>query len=323
VRSPILEEAQHRFHAQIAPYMPTSLAEELSRRQTSVTYVGGSTLISQGSPADVVLWIISGIVKVYCLVPAGNRVLVKLARPGDVLGYPALVVPEGRALQPFEAQALTKCTVAMFSRDTILRLIEKLDQPTLIRLTEHFNQSWSLIAHRLVTFLGSAFRQRLELTFEDLASRFGVEDERAGRARGIRGESHARAREEDIAFNVMRYKQIAHGGIFRLPVHDKDGRLLKDKDTGELFYEDVVMLPDRRALADLLRWKAPDRYPGTSSQKTIEHELPPAPSEAARPLDLREMFLSVTRRLSALGIDFKPAVETTAKPVKPEPEMGG
>jgi hypothetical protein len=132
-----------------------------------------------------------------------------------------------------------------------------------------------------------------------------------------------RAREEDIAFNVMRYKQIAHGGIFRLPVHDKDGRLLKDEKTKEQLYEDVVMLPDRRALADLLRWKAPDRYPGISSQKTIEHELPPAPSEAARPLDLREMFLSVTRRLSALGIDFKPAVETTAKPVKPEPETGG
>jgi hypothetical protein len=81
-------------------------------------------------------------------------------------------------LQPFEAQALTKCTVAMFSRDTIMRMIEKLDQPTLIRLTDHFNRSWSLIAHRLVTFLGSSFRQRLELTLKDLASRFGVEDER-------------------------------------------------------------------------------------------------------------------------------------------------
>jgi len=176
--SPILDETQHRFHAQVAQYLPTSLADELSRRHTSVRYVGGSTLILQGSPADVVLWIISGVVKIYCLVRDGNRVLVKLAGPGDVLGYPALVVPEGGALQSFEAQALTKCTVAMFSRDTIIRMIEKLDQPTLIRLTDHFNQSWSLVAHRLVTFLGSSFRQRLELTFQDLASRFGVEDER-------------------------------------------------------------------------------------------------------------------------------------------------
>ena len=176
--SPILDETQHRFHAQVAQYLPTSLADELSKRHTSVRYVGGSTLILQGSPADVVLWIISGVVKVYCLVRDGNRVLVKFAGPGDVLGYPALVVPEGGALQSFEAQALTKCTVAMFSRDTIIRMIEKLDQPTLIRLTDHFNQSWSLVVHRLVTFLGSSFRQRLELTFKDLASRFGVEDAR-------------------------------------------------------------------------------------------------------------------------------------------------
>src|ERR1700730_8277708 len=128
-----------------------------------------------------------------------------------------------------------------------------------------------------------------------------------------------RAREEDIAFDVMRHKQLAHGGIFRLPVHDKDGRPLKDKETGEQLYEEVVMLPNRQALETRLRWKAPDRFPGSSSQKQIEEERPPAPSESARPLDLQEMFLGVTRRLAALGIEFKPAVETTAKPVKPEP----
>ena len=178
VSFPIPEERQHWFQAQVAQYLPTALVDELSKHHTSVTHAGGSTLIFQGSPADVVLWIISGVVKVYCLVRDGNRVLVKLAGPGDILGYPALVVPEGGVLQPFEAQALTKCTVAMFSRDTIIRMIEKLDQPTLIRLTDHFNQSWSLVAHRLVTFLGSSFRRRLELTFRDLAFRFGVEDER-------------------------------------------------------------------------------------------------------------------------------------------------
>jgi hypothetical protein len=48
-------------------------------------------------------------------------------------------------------------------------------------------------------------------------------------------------REEEIAFDVMRHKQVAHGGIFRLPVHDKNGRPLKDKETGEQLYEEVVM----------------------------------------------------------------------------------
>ena len=73
-------------------------------------------------------------------------------------------------------------------------------------------------------------------------------------------DSLTRAREEDIAFDVMRHKQVAHGGIFRLPVHDKNGRPLKDEKTGEQLYEDVVMLPNRQALETRLRWRAPDRF---------------------------------------------------------------
>ncbi len=176
--TPILEESERRFHAQLAQDLPAHLAEELSKHHTSVTYAEGSTLILQGSPAELFFWIISGIVKVYCPVPDGNRVLLRLAGAGEVLGYPCLVGTEGGMWQPFSVQALTKCTVAMFSRDTLIRTIEKLDQPTLIRLFEHFNEPWALVAHRLVTFLGCSFRQRLELTFKDLASRFGVEDER-------------------------------------------------------------------------------------------------------------------------------------------------
>ena len=70
----------------------------------------------------------------------------------------------------------------------------------------------------------------------------------------------------------MRHKQVAHGGIFKLPVHDKNGRPLKDKKTGEQLYEEVVMLPNRQALETRLRWKAPDRFPGNSVQKQIEEE---------------------------------------------------
>ena len=111
----------------------------------------------QGSAADAIFWIISGVMKIYCPVRDGNRILVRLAGPGDVLGYPALVEPDGPVLQPFEAQALTKCTVAMFSRDSLIKMLEKLDQPTLIRLFDHLNESWSSVVYRLVTFWGVRF----------------------------------------------------------------------------------------------------------------------------------------------------------------------
>ena len=130
-----------------------------------------------------------------------------------------------------------------------------------------------------------------------------------------------RAREDDIALDVVRHKQLAHGGVFKLPVHEKDGRAVKDAD-GNLVFEDVVLLPNRQALETRLRWKAADRYPGSAGRiPPPQEELPPP--EHARPRDLEDMFMSVARRMAAMGDEFKPAIETTAKLVKPEPEMGG
>jgi CRP/FNR family transcriptional regulator, cyclic AMP receptor protein len=178
VNEAVLGNTRNRSVAQFARYLPDSVAEELSTYSISVRYVKGSTLIVQGFSADATFWIISGVVKIYCLVPNGNRILLKLAGPGDVLGYPTLLGPEGEVLQPFEVQTLTECTVAMISRGRLIGSIEQLNQATSINLLERLNHTWSLVARRQATFLGCSFRQRLELAFEELASRFGVEDDR-------------------------------------------------------------------------------------------------------------------------------------------------
>jgi CRP/FNR family transcriptional regulator, cyclic AMP receptor protein len=178
VTSSIAENAQDRLQKQLSRYLPSNLASEISRHQTSVTYAANATLCFKGSSAEVIFWIISGIAKVYCPVPKGSRILVRLAQAGEVLGYPHLEGTDGRPLQPFEAQALTKCTVAMFSRDNLMRTIERLDQPVLVRFLEHLSEAWSMAAYRIVTFLGYSFRQRLELALQDLAHSFGAEDER-------------------------------------------------------------------------------------------------------------------------------------------------
>jgi len=66
----------------------------------------------------------------------------------------------------------------MFSRDQLIRTIEKLDQPLLIRFLEYLSESWSLTAYRSYTLLGCSFRQRLEFIFAELAHRFGVKEQR-------------------------------------------------------------------------------------------------------------------------------------------------
>ncbi len=172
------EDARHRLYTQLAEILPKQLADELINHHTTVTYAKGSILFLQGSPADLMFWVLSGLAKAYCPMPDGNHTLVRLCGPGDVLGYVNYIDSDGRRLQAYEAQALTKCTVALFTREHAVKMLEKLDQPTLIHLLEQMNTVWSSVAYRFATFLGLSFRQRLELTLKDLASRFGVQDKR-------------------------------------------------------------------------------------------------------------------------------------------------
>jgi hypothetical protein len=120
------------------------------------------------------------------------------------------------------------------------------------------------------------------------------------------------AREEDIAVDVMRHKQVAHGGVFKLPVHDKQGRVERDEN-GELVFKEVVMPPNRQALETRLRWKAPDRFPGNGAKRPAPPaELPPPSVKYAQPRDPGHIY----RRNGVLkdrGIEFQPSIETTAK----------
>jgi len=47
--------------------------------------------------------------------------------PGDLIGYADFIDARGRRAQVFEAEALTKTSVALFTRDYILRLVQSFD----------------------------------------------------------------------------------------------------------------------------------------------------------------------------------------------------
>ncbi len=172
------QEVQRKFRAKLLEYLPEQLADELSSHHITVTYASGSVLFLQGSPADLIFWVVSGVVKIYCAVREEDRILVRIAGPGDVLGYTHVVGPNGDMSQAFEAQALTRCTVALVPREYLPKVLDRLDKASIISLMDRLNASWSALAQRFVIFLGLSFRRRLELTFSDLASRFGLPDQR-------------------------------------------------------------------------------------------------------------------------------------------------
>ena len=176
--STIRDDAQQRLRTHLAQFLPQDLADELIRHHTSVTYAKDSIIFLQGSPADLMFWIMSGLVKLYCPISDGDRTLVRLCGPGDVLGYADFIDGDQRHLQAFEAQALTKCTIALFTRDHAVRMLEKLDPPTLLRFMVQMNTAWSSVASWFAETLGYSFRERLYATLKDLATRFGIQDTR-------------------------------------------------------------------------------------------------------------------------------------------------
>src|SRR6266849_7022487 len=56
--------------------VPGKFVDEIIGHHTVVNYNKGSMVFLQGSPADVMFWVLAGLVKVYCPRPDGTRIQV-------------------------------------------------------------------------------------------------------------------------------------------------------------------------------------------------------------------------------------------------------
>ena len=67
------------------------LVEELIERHIAVSFEKGALAFCEGNTDGMLGCILSGYVNVYCPVVDGNRTLVRLAGPGEVIGFPDYV----------------------------------------------------------------------------------------------------------------------------------------------------------------------------------------------------------------------------------------
>jgi CRP/FNR family transcriptional regulator, cyclic AMP receptor protein len=153
------------------------LAAEIEDHLIQVTYEKGAVIFLRGAPCDLIFWLLKGFVKLYLPHDDGTRTLVDLARPGDFLGFVNDKDSKGRR-HLLEAHALTRCSVGLFTRDQIAMMLSRLDQTGTIHLLEQLNVAWSTMFERYVSFLGSSFRNRLEMVLNSLGARFGIDDKR-------------------------------------------------------------------------------------------------------------------------------------------------
>jgi CRP/FNR family cyclic AMP-dependent transcriptional regulator len=177
-----MQDQPAEFHTRLQEMLDShglsaDLASEIEDHLIPVTYEKGAVIFLRGSPADLLFWLLKGFVKLYLPRSDGSRILIDLARPGDFLAFVNEEGSKGRR-QLLEAQALTKCSVGLFTREHLMQLLSKLDHQTAIRLLEQLNTAWSKMFERHIIFLGSSFRVRLEMVLDRLGARFGIEDKR-------------------------------------------------------------------------------------------------------------------------------------------------
>jgi CRP/FNR family cyclic AMP-dependent transcriptional regulator len=156
--------------------LPLDLVDELIERHIAVVFEKGAMAFCEGNTDGMIACILNGYVKVYCPVGDGNRTLVRLAGPGEIIGYSDYVDEKGRSARLFEVQVATKCTLALFSRDHVIRLLADLPRENLISILAALNTFWSENLRFFTTLLNLPFWDRLTIVLSDLAKRAGVRD---------------------------------------------------------------------------------------------------------------------------------------------------
>lgn len=173
------EEGLSRLRKNLVDWrVPAELVDELIERRVEASFAKGALLFSEGSSADLFACLLSGYVKVYCPIGDGGRTLMRLAGPGDVVGYADFIDERGRRARLFEGQALSKCSVALLTRDHVARLLRVMDANALLELMYSLNTFWSQNTRWFATLMGLSFWRRLEVVLTDLAARFGASDMR-------------------------------------------------------------------------------------------------------------------------------------------------
>jgi len=106
-------ETGNQFEAQMLSLkVPQELVHEILEYHSKLTYAPSAMIFCQGAPADIIFWVVKGLVKESCRCLSGNRILVQLATAGDVIGCADEIDEKGNWIRRFEAQALSKCNVS-------------------------------------------------------------------------------------------------------------------------------------------------------------------------------------------------------------------
>jgi len=100
--------------------LPQSVARELEEMGCELRFPGGTTLYSEGEPVRGIFVVHSGRVKIFICSGEGKTLIMRLSKPGDVLGLPGTL-----SGQQYEvtAETIGPCQLTFIKREHFLRFM--------------------------------------------------------------------------------------------------------------------------------------------------------------------------------------------------------
>ena len=136
------------------------------------SYLRGAVIFEQEAPAEAFYTVISGLVKVYRLLPTGKQLTLDIFGPGAPIG--ALAAYDGRPF-PATAASLAETTCLVIPRDAFFRLLE--EHPTLVRgLLHELTARVVELLNRVTDLTGRRVEPRFAQLFLNFADSMGRQE---------------------------------------------------------------------------------------------------------------------------------------------------
>ncbi|BDD08230.1 Crp/Fnr family transcriptional regulator [Fulvitalea axinellae] len=146
---------------------------ELDENKTSITYKKGQTLFYEGTRPLGLFCIHSGKVKVYKMSSEGKEHIISLGKPGDFLGYRALI---GEEFYAASATVIEEATICYVPKSDFLRLLH--ENPVFFRrMSKALCKQVGILEQKLITLAQKSVRERLAVTLLMLKETYGMDEE--------------------------------------------------------------------------------------------------------------------------------------------------
>lgn len=145
----------------------------LEEGKSCVTYKKGQTLFYEGTRPMGLFCINSGKVKVFKIGAQGREQIVRLSKPGDFLGYRALLSEEFYSASATVLEEAAICFIPKANFMTLLR-----ENPTFFaKMTKSICKELGVMEEKLATIAQKSVRERLATTLLMLKESYGMEGE--------------------------------------------------------------------------------------------------------------------------------------------------